>query len=46
MQRLGPEFEAIPDAGGVKWSCSACGRMVAPKPRCLYCGGKAAPQSP
>lgn len=40
---LGPKVEAAPDADGLKWSCSGCGRMVAPKPKCLYCGGKAAP---
>ena len=27
------------------WKCIRCGRSVAPKPTCLYCGGSAAPSA-
>lgn len=34
-----------PKAGpdGRTWRCDACGRIVAPKPTCLYCGGTTGP---
>lgn len=33
----------ITDAQGRAWRCHACGRTVAPRPKCLYCGGETAP---
>lgn len=33
------------DSQGRSWQCSACGRKVAPKPTCLYCGSPARPHS-
>lgn len=41
---LGPRGPAPrADAEGRTYKCSACGRAVAPKPRCIYCGGEAGP---
>jgi len=31
----------VTDADGRQWFCDACGRAVAPRPKCLYCGGQA-----
>ncbi len=40
---LGPALKPVVDESGRAWKCSRCGRRVAPKPKCLYCGGDAAP---
>jgi hypothetical protein len=31
------------DSQGRTWTCAACGRAVAPRPTCLYCGGNTGP---
>ncbi len=41
---LGPTLQPVVDEGGRAWVCSRCGRRVAPKPKCLYCGGDAGPR--
>ena len=33
------------DEEGKSWSCARCGRSVPPRPRCLYCGGPASPDT-
>lgn len=39
---LGPAArEPVKDPQGRAWRCESCGRLVAPRPKCLYCGGKA-----
>ena len=41
---MGEPMEAIPDAEGRLWQCTACGRDSGPAAkRCLYCGGEVAP---
>jgi hypothetical protein len=40
---LGPTLQPVVDESGRSWNCRRCGRRVAPKPKCLYCGGDAAP---
>jgi hypothetical protein len=41
---LGPALQPIVDPSGRAWVCGRCGRQVAPKPKCLYCGGETAPR--
>lgn len=41
---LGSPAPTVTDAQGRRWHCGQCGREVAPQPKCLYCGGPAAPR--
>jgi hypothetical protein len=34
----------VNDSQGRAWRCESCGRFVAPKPKCLYCGGTTGPE--
>jgi hypothetical protein len=36
---LGPPIVKVTDKQGRTYRCVGCGRDVAPRPRCLYCGG-------
>ena len=38
-----PMLRPSTDSNGRAWKCSTCGRTVAPKPTCLYCGGTTGP---
>ncbi len=40
---LGPDEHGALRRTGPEWLCGGCGRRVAPRPKCLYCGGDAKP---